>query len=125
MRLRSEIRRTELRINTSTTELQIAQSRLDEHLSRKAEKEAELAPLKQQLDDAKAQLDAGYAQLNEAQAALDQVKNGSVADARAEFDRKKAEVLARFDGAEAELNAADNVSQGNGFSPGGNQRDAG
>ena len=106
VRLRSEIRRTELRINTSTNELQIVQSRLDEHLSRKAEKEAELAPLKQQLDDAKAQLDAGYAQLNEAQAALDQVKNGSVADARAEFDRKKAEVLARFDGAEAELNAA-------------------
>lgn len=77
VRLRSEIRRTELRINTSTTELQIAQSRLDEHLSRKAEKEAELAPLKQQLDDAKAQLDDAKAQLDDAEK---QIKNMNNAD---------------------------------------------
>lgn len=76
-RLRSEIRRTELRINTSTTELQIAQSRLDEHLSRKAEKEAELAPLKQQLDDAKAQLDDAKRQLDDAEK---QIKNMNNAD---------------------------------------------
>lgn len=77
VRLRNEIRRTELRINTSTTELQIAQSRLDEHLTRKAEKEAELAPLKQQLDDAKAQLDDAKAQLDDAEK---QIKNMNNAD---------------------------------------------
>lgn len=104
--IRSDIRRAELRLAAVETEIEFAQNRLDEHLARKAEKEAELAPIKEQLDAAKAELDAGYAQLNEAQAALDAVKNGSIASARAEFDKKKAAALAGFDEAEAELDAA-------------------
>lgn len=104
--IRAQIRQAELRLSALNSELSLAQSRLKAHTQTKAELIADLEPMKQQLDDAKAQLDEANAQLLEAQAALDSITDGSIQEARAEFDKQKAAAMAEFNKAEAQLNSA-------------------
>lgn len=107
--LKAQLRIETIALSSNQNELDIAKSRLETHLQKKAEADEKLAPYKEQLDEAKAQLDDGYAQLAAGQAELDAAREmlaggaEALEKSKAEYNKAKAEAEAKFSAAEKEL----------------------